>query len=71
MKAIKNSWVRALISFFIGGVAHELVFISSGDPNRPRTGSDDFQPFLYAIVVFAILTWLNNKVSKRDKYKVH
>jgi len=69
MKAIKNRWVRAIISFFAGGIAHELVFISSGDPNRPRTTGDDIQPLLYDIIIFAVLTWLNSKYGKQNDFK--
>jgi len=36
MKYLQKTWVRIIIAFLFGGVLREAVFISTGDPNRPR-----------------------------------
>ncbi len=52
MKYLKKTWIRVLVSLIGGGMATELIHISTGDPNRPMTVN---QSLLFAVIIFVIL----------------
>ena len=53
MKYLKKTWVRIIVSLIGGGMATELIHISTGDPNRPRTENHSL---FYGIVIYIILS---------------
>ena len=55
MKYLKKTWIRVLVSLFGGGMATELIHISTGDPNRPMTTNPSL---LYAVIIFVILSFI-------------
>ena len=55
MKYLKKTWIRVLVSLFGGGMATELIHISTGDPNRPRETNPTL---LYAVIIFVILSFI-------------
>jgi hypothetical protein len=55
MKLLRKAWFRIIISVFAGGFVTEIIHISTGDPNRPRTAN---LSLLYAIIIFGLLTFL-------------
>jgi hypothetical protein len=61
MQRLKTPWVRIVISLFAGGIINELIFISTGDPNRPRSGADSALMFVYGAVIYFVLTAVVNK----------
>jgi len=61
MKYLEKIWVRGLISFFVGGVIPEWIFISTGDPNRPRDNSMGLISLALIIAVYMGLTTLVKK----------
>lgn len=62
MKYIRQTWSRFLISLFGGGILSELIFISTGNPNRPRHNGDfeSFMPLICLIIIYATLTIIVN-----------
>ena len=68
MKYIRQTWSRFLISLFGGGILSELIFISTGDPNRPRQNGDlaSFTPLLTMAIIYSTLTFIVN--SKTIKF---
>jgi hypothetical protein len=62
--SLQKKWVRILISFFGGGVLTELFFISTGDPNRPRTDLNHSAPIFLAIIIYFLFTYLLKKMGK-------
>lgn len=63
MGLLRKTWFRVIISLFGSGVVIEIIQISSGDPNRPRTTDASF--LLYAIIIFALLTLLVKNTDKK------
>jgi len=61
MKFLKHTGTRVLMSLFAGGMVSELIFISTGDANRPGSGGSDFFLVIFAIPVYFILTLRVNK----------
>jgi hypothetical protein len=47
---LNNKWVRILISIIGGSIIGELLFILSGDPNRPRSDLSRISPLIFMIV---------------------
>lgn len=62
MHYLTNTWIRVIISLLGGGMLTELIHISTGDPNRPMTMN---LSWLYALVVYAMLTWLVKKSGRQ------
>ncbi len=62
MHYLTNTWIRVIISLLGGGMLAELIHISTGDPNRPMTMN---LSWLYALVVYAMLTWLVKKSGRQ------
>lgn len=60
MKYLKKIWIRVVVSLIGGGMATELIHISTGDPNRPMTTNPSL---LYAVIIFVILSFI---VSNAD-----
>ena len=56
MKYLEKIWVRGLISFFVGGVIPEWIFMSTGDPNRPRDNSMGLISIALLVSVYLGLT---------------
>jgi hypothetical protein len=52
MKYLKKTWIRVLVSLIGGGMATEIIHISTGDPNRPMTTNPSL---LFAVIIFVIL----------------
>lgn len=61
---LQKKWVRVLISILGGGIIAELFFISTGDPNRPKTGFSTVAPLLFVIGFYFLLTHLLKKMGK-------
>lgn len=66
MKYLERIWVRGLISFFGGGVIPEIIFISTGDPNRPRNNSTNMMTLFCVVLIYFTLTYFvkNKKKNK-------
>ena len=62
MKYLKKTWVRVIVSLFGGGMVTEIIHISSGDPNRPRTAN---LSVLYGVIIYFILT----AIVKNNEHK--
>lgn len=61
----KKAWVRAVVAFLLGGVLREAIFISTGDPNRPRGENYDLITLLYVAGVYILLTlYVKSRVKK-------
>jgi hypothetical protein len=58
MKLIQKLWFRVLVALLGGGILMELVHISTGDPNRPKSFNASL---LFGVVLFGILTYIANK----------
>jgi len=66
MKYLEKAWVRVLISFLGGGVIPEIIFISTGDPNRPRNNNWNNMILIFAILIYLTLTYIV-KNKKRNQ----
>lgn len=55
MKYVKKTWIRVLVSLIGGGMATEIIHISTGDLNRPMTTN---LSLFYAAIIFVILTFI-------------
>ena len=64
MKYLEKIWVRGLISFFVGGVIPEWIFMSTGDPNRPQDNSTGLISLALIVIIYFGLTSI---VKKRQK----
>ena len=53
MKYLKIIWIRIIVSLIGGGMATELIHISTGNPNRPMVQNHSL---LYGIVIYIILS---------------
>lgn len=58
MKYLRKIWIRVVVSLLGGGMAKEIIHISTGDPNRPMTAN---LTLLYAAIIFGILTLIVQK----------
>ena len=60
MKYIRQTWSRFLISLFGGSILSELIFVSKGNPNRPRHNGDpeSFMPLLCMAIIYMTLTFI-------------
>lgn len=65
MVYLKKTWVRIILSIFIGGIVNELLRISSGQPNSAPSNKDSFVTFAVALIVFVLL---NQWIKKRNQY---
>lgn len=62
MNLLRKAWFRVIISLLGGGLVTEIIHISTGDPNRPRTPN---LSLLYAVVIFALLTFWIKKIDRK------
>ena len=58
MKYLKKLWVRILVSLIGGGMANEILFLSTGDPTRSRENEGNGITLIAAIAVFILITLL-------------
>ena len=65
MKYLKTTWIRIIISLFIGGLIIELIHISTSDPNRPRTENSSLFLLVLAFIVYGILSLIVKKSNKK------
>ena len=63
MKYIAQPWMRVIISLIGGGLISELVFILTGDPNRPR----DSNYTNTSLVIVVLLYFTLDYVAKQNK----
>jgi hypothetical protein len=62
MKYLQNKAIRIALSIFGGGMASELIHISTGDPNRPTNPTTNFIIIVGgAIIIYYVLTNLSKK----------
>lgn len=61
MRLLSKTWVRVIVSLFIGGFFSEIIHISTGDPNRPRSGGETFFMILSALIVYFLLSSVSKK----------
>jgi hypothetical protein len=59
---LRKTWFRVIISLFAGGAVTELIHISTGDPDRPRSSN---LTLLYALIIFAVLSFLIKRTNKK------
>jgi|GEM_PF-2240502 len=57
----KKAWVRAVVAFLFGGVLREVIFVSTGDPNRPR-GKNYNVIHQFTRRVYTLLTLLDKPI---------
>ncbi|TCC94184.1 hypothetical protein EZ428_05240 [Pedobacter frigiditerrae] len=57
MRHLEKAWVRIVIALLLGGVLREAIFISTGEPNRPRGANYDVITLAYFAGVYLILTF--------------
>jgi hypothetical protein len=62
MKYLRKTWVKVIVSLIGGGMATELIHISTGDPNRPMTTNNSL---LYGVILFVILSFIVQYVDNR------
>lgn len=58
MQYLNKTWVRVIVSLFGGGITSEVIHISTGDPNRPKTTN---LILLYALIIYAVLNYFTKK----------
>ena len=58
MRHLNKLWVRIVVSLFGGGAANEILFLSTGDPTRPRENEGNGITLIAAVVIFILLTIL-------------
>ena len=61
MKYLEKTWVRAIISFFIGAVIPEWIFVSLREANTP---GDNSKGLIYIALVSLTFFWLSSVVKK-------
>lgn len=61
MVYLEKTWVRILLSLFIGGITNELFKISSGQLETSSSNKDSYITILVAAIIFIVL----NKIVKR------
>lgn len=66
MEYLGKAWVRIVISLIAGGMATEIIFLSTGDPTRKRSVNDPNFTFLYALIIFLVLTAVVSKFGKKN-----
>lgn len=63
---LEKTWLRIIVSLFLGGAISEGIHISTGDPNRPQESNF---AVLYAIVLYIILTvYVKWKLKKKKLF---
>lgn len=65
MKYLEKIWIRILVSLFLGSVASEVLYITTGDPDRPRTNTTGV--VLAAGLIIFILISLCVKIYRKHK----
>lgn len=64
---IQKSWFRVIIAFLLGGVLREAIFISTGDPNRPRETNYNLITLACVGGVYILLTmYARSRVKKES-----
>ncbi len=66
MQLLRKIWVRIIVSLLLGGMTTEIVFLTTGDPTRHRSVNDSNFTFLYAGIIFLVLTFLVSKFVKKE-----
>jgi len=64
MSFLKRNWILIIVSLFLGGMVSEVIHISTGDPNRPRTTN---LSLLYALIMFGLLKLMIKISDKKTK----
>jgi hypothetical protein len=62
MSLIKRTWFLILISLFGGGFVTEVIHLSTGDPNRPRTTN---LTLLYALIIYGLFLLVIKNSDKK------
>ena len=65
MTYLRKTWVRILVSLLAGGLASEILHISTGDPNRPTSSGESLLVLIFAVITFFLLTAIVN--NRKDK----
>jgi hypothetical protein len=65
MKYLEKIWIRILVSLFLGSIASEVIYITTGDPDSPRTNTSGI--VLATGLVFFILITLCVKIYRKHK----
>lgn len=55
MKYLRKTWIRVIVSLIGGGMATEIIHISTGDPNRPMTTNPSL---FFAVIIFVVLSFI-------------
>lgn len=58
MKYLKKPWIRILVSLIGGGMANEILFLSTGDPTRSRENEGNGITLIASIAIFILITLL-------------
>jgi hypothetical protein len=60
--------IRIVISLIIGGAITEILFLTTGDSNRPRNEhADSTITLVSACIAFAVLTLIANIKARKQK----
>jgi hypothetical protein len=66
MQYLQKTWIRVLVSLFLGGAVSELIHITTGDPNRPQETN---LSLVYAIFLYLIFTFFFRQNGKGTDIK--
>jgi len=69
MRHLNKLWVRIVVSLLGGGMANEILFLSTGDPTRSRANEGNGITLIAAVVVFILLTVLVSVLPQNNKLK--
>jgi len=65
---MKSIAIPIVISLIVGGAITEIVFLTTGDSNRPRNEqADSTITLLSACIAFAVLTLIANIKTRKQK----
>jgi len=70
MMYLRKLWVRVVVSLIGGGIANEILFLSTGDPTRPRENGGSEITLIAAVVVFILLTILVSVLPPKHNQKL-
>jgi hypothetical protein len=63
MRRLEPTWVRVIVSFFVGGFISELAVLLTFDPDKPQSTSIGIHLF-FGVIVYFVLTWYVKRFIK-------
>ena len=66
MKLLGKLWFRIVLSLVLGGMGNELIYITTGDPNRPQAFNFSLYIALGLFLLFTIIVFIDKNRLREE-----